>query len=55
MQEGGNITPTAREKSGMQMGCSAVLQLEMRRDSGMLATKARKTKTQMLFAQQKQK
>jgi hypothetical protein len=55
MQEGENITPIARGKSGMQMGCSAALQPEMRRDAGMRATQAPKTKTQMLFAQRKQK
>jgi hypothetical protein len=30
MQEGGNTTPAERGKSGMQMGCPAALQLEMR-------------------------
>jgi hypothetical protein len=36
MQEGGNITPAARGggNSGMQMGCSAALQLAMRRAGG---------------------
>jgi hypothetical protein len=39
MQAGRNAPPTARGMSGMQMGCFATLQPEMRRDAGMSASR----------------